>query len=360
MDYQHKYLKYKSKYLHLKAGSNENIPSHVSNLQIEEQLKHVTDLTGLTNNEKEILEDTIQKQQKHIKYALDEYQQALLVTITSLHCCYQDFVNIGKEFVLLQEYSKKLKIDLLDHMKLTYRASQTSQPLTKLEERKVLEKMIPFTEVLKNNLEKLIDYVDKNIKTDHIKKHHNMITPSNIYQYFKKNYLKPTLVIFHYCHKILQQIQQEVVKRELPYIKFNVNQREEACDQTMTHDCYLLILSQKLPRLLMPFGELVKVCEKIPKEKINLEQLSKLQKTQKYISGNVSKMNEIVRAIEEHNKKHFMVDYLAFYLSQTEDIKNYLICTDCDKKDKKNKKICCVEPCNYNMLMSTCKYKNKQ
>lgn len=310
MDYKQKYLKYKNKYLHLKGGISPD---------------------------------------QHIKYALDEFQKAIITITSELNCCFNDIEKTYNEFKALQTFGKPLNVDIYELIKFTPTAKV---PINKTDETLIRKSIHSFVESLYVNFQTSIKYINEKIKLDEISNITNDTTFDHIYDFFVSNYGTTNEILFHTCYLLAQALQLDIEKKNLPYIKFDITERNTGCDASIKYDCLLLIFAQKLPRLMMPFNEIISVLRKH-----NYQYIQKFEIIAKNMKEHVDKINKLVKYIDDHNMSVYHTQYIRVNTAQFNEIYNTLKCKECNSKS--NRKTCCIAPCQYNFITTTCKYVKK-
>lgn len=308
MDYKHKYLKYKKKYLMLLKGGDDP--------------------------------------EAHIRYAFDELNMAIITIINELNCCHTDIMNVYKDYTALLTYGKSINYDICKDLQFV---KFTKEPFDQTTNALICSKLDKFLDLQKHNFDIMHDYINKKFNVATIKNINNTIKLATVYQHYKDNYDKPVSALFHLSMLLAQALRRNIETDDLPYVKFYVDDRTSGCDSSIKYDCLLMLFAQKLPRLKMPIDEIHKVLIKL-----NSPLKQKYDELAKYIKNYIDQINEHVRIIDSHNMTKYHSEYIRLETGQFNKINDILKCEQCNKQ--KNKKLCCGAPCKHNSFLATCKY----
>lgn len=314
MDYRAKYLKYKQKYIQLK--------SHMIGGDSKEDL------------------------QKHCVYALNECKSALLRALEDVDCCVNDMTAIEQKMhiksVLNQEF-----ID-----SLVFKEGKRTTPLSPSEKQVIADKTTKFISQAKEsmlNVKKVINGSARSVTINKLKNEN--IPIEELYMHFTNNYWRHVKGILQPYEVMLNELYEKIVKNNLPYVHIITDERMKTCDARITNDCVLFTIGQKFPRIMMPVSEFVKTMMKyidlgnlknIKKDNPNTDVVAEMKIWNAYITGEIFKMNECIRKMEEYNQNSFG------YASISIDFRKLMTLATCKACDiTKDKKSCCKEPCSY-------------
>jgi len=211
---------------------------------------------------------------------------------------------------------------------------------------------------LKDAVETLSFAVPKNIF-----RQTNNIPMNVVYDYYYKNYSYYVNIIFDKCAKLINDISNELISKNIPYMTVVVKNRRDcincsnACDKQIMTDCLFITMIQKLPRILMPIEEVNKVLKS--KSEWNEQSLSLEIAIRRLKEKSISN-NKLRNALDEFNKQ-IVIDNthpnIIISFRNTNDIFNHIKCDICNTKS--DKKACCEKPCvikHYILRSSKCIY----